>query len=170
MVEVECSAGTYVRALARDLGAALGSAAYLGALVRTASGPFHIEEAVSLDALRAAANAGPDALQRLMLPPESGLERFPRVALVDADVAAIARGQFVSYPGPIPESPAGIYRLIDGAGRLVAIARVRGGRLAPDKVLIDAPVGSSAPIEDVLAAERDPSPDVDPDPVTPDDA
>ena len=43
VVDVVCSAGTYVRALARDLGERLGSAAYLGALTRTASGPFTLE-------------------------------------------------------------------------------------------------------------------------------
>src|SRR6185436_19429354 len=45
IVDVTCSAGTYVRALARDLGARLGSAAYLGALARTASGPFTLDAA-----------------------------------------------------------------------------------------------------------------------------
>ena len=44
-VEVRCSAGTYIRALARDLGETLGSGAYLGALTRTASGPFRLEQA-----------------------------------------------------------------------------------------------------------------------------
>ena len=49
VVDVECSAGTYIRALARDLGARLESGAYLGALVRTASGSFRLEDAVSFD-------------------------------------------------------------------------------------------------------------------------
>ena len=49
IVDVTCSAGTYVRALARDIGARLGTAAYLGALARTASGPFTLGEARSLD-------------------------------------------------------------------------------------------------------------------------
>ena len=44
IVDVTCSAGTYVRAIARDLGEAVGSAAYLGALSRTASGPFELDE------------------------------------------------------------------------------------------------------------------------------
>src|SRR5512141_2831969 len=52
VVDVECSAGTYVRALARDLGARLDSGAYLGALVRTASGEFRLEDAVSFEELR----------------------------------------------------------------------------------------------------------------------
>ena len=62
VVEVECSAGTYVRALARDLGAALESGAYLGALVRTASGPFHLVDAVPIEDVRAAAADGAGGL------------------------------------------------------------------------------------------------------------
>jgi len=72
-VEVRCSAGTYVRAIARDLGAHLGSGAYLCGLVRTASGPFSIDAAVTLDALRSAAAAGPDGVRELLLPPDVGL-------------------------------------------------------------------------------------------------
>ena len=51
VVDVSCSAGTYIRALARDLGAHLGTGAYLGALVRTASGGFRLEDAMQLDDL-----------------------------------------------------------------------------------------------------------------------
>src|SRR5262249_22643055 len=51
---VRCSGGTYVRAVARGLGEALGWGAYLGALTRTASGPFRIEDAHPLDAVREA--------------------------------------------------------------------------------------------------------------------
>ena len=58
-VEVECSAGTYVRVLAADLGAALGGGAHLRNLRRTAIGPFTVAEARRLDAL---AEAGPAAL------------------------------------------------------------------------------------------------------------
>ena len=62
VVDVECSAGTYIRALARDLGEAVGGAAYLGALVRTASGPFRLDGAVSLDRVREAAADGAERL------------------------------------------------------------------------------------------------------------
>ena len=62
IVDVTCSAGTYVRAIARDLGEAVGSAAYLGALSRMASGPFELEAAIPLDDIRAAAADGPEGL------------------------------------------------------------------------------------------------------------
>ncbi|HEX8025012.1 MAG TPA: tRNA pseudouridine(55) synthase TruB, partial [Candidatus Limnocylindrales bacterium] len=94
-LEVECSAGTYVRALARDLGERLGSAAYLCGLVRSASGPFRLDRAHDLDAIRAAAAAGPDKLQRLVLPADTGLEAMPAVRLTDAEVDDAAKGRFV---------------------------------------------------------------------------
>jgi tRNA pseudouridine55 synthase len=140
-LDVRCSAGTYVRALARDLGAAVGNAAYLGALVRTASGPFGIDAATTLDDIRAAAADGPDRLASLLLPIDAGLEALPEVSVSNADLAAIARGQFVR----VAESPTeGPIRVRDARGTLVAIARYRDGRLAPDKVLVDAPAPEAA--------------------------
>src|SRR5438876_337209 len=59
ILDVVCSAGTYVRSLGRDLGEIVGSAAYLGALTRRASGPFTLDDAVTLDELRAAAAESP---------------------------------------------------------------------------------------------------------------
>ena len=140
-LEIDCSAGTYVRALARDLGTAVGSAAYLGALVRTRSGPFALGQAIALDDVRAAAADGPDRLAGLLLPVDAGLESLPEVVASEADVAAIARGQFVR----VAESPGeGPIRVRDGRGTLIAIAIYRDGRLAPDKVLIDAPTAAPA--------------------------
>jgi tRNA pseudouridine55 synthase len=132
----ECSAGTYIRAIARDLGAAVGNAAYLGALVRTASGPFRLVDALSLDALRLAADGDAAAIAACLLPLDAGLEGLPSLTLVAADLPRVARGQAVrapsGEPGPSP------VRLFDQAGRLVAIGRWRGGSLLPDKVLVDA--------------------------------
>src|SRR5450759_845861 len=55
VLEVECGAGTYIRSIARDLGEKLACGAYLGALTRTASGPFAVAAAHSLDEIRRAA-------------------------------------------------------------------------------------------------------------------
>ena len=140
ILDVTCGAGTYMRALARDLGERLGNAAYLGALRRTAAGPFTESAAISLDAVRAAAADGPEGLVPLLRPLDDGLDRFPAVSLTAAEVAAVARGQFLR-----PESgfAAGAerYRLFTPAGALAAIATDAGtGRLAPDKVLVSAEV------------------------------
>ena len=145
VAEVECSAGTYVRALARDLGEAVGSAAYLGALVRTASGPFRVDDAVALDTVRDTA-ADPEAFRLLVRSPEMGLEAFPRIVLDDSDVAAVSRGQFIRPHVPLPAvaDPEERLRLVDASGRLVAIALQREGRLAPEKVLVDVVPGNAA--------------------------
>jgi tRNA pseudouridine55 synthase len=138
VLDVACSAGTYIRALARDLGASLGSAAYLGALTRTASGPFTIDLATPLDEIRAAAAESPTGLRPFLLPLDRGLDGFPVVTLTDEESTAIARGQFIRPAGGLP-GPADHYRLQDAGGTLVAIASATGGRLAPDKVFIAPP-------------------------------
>jgi tRNA pseudouridine55 synthase len=142
ILDVTCSAGTYVRALARDLGEAVGSAAYLGALTRTASGPFRLEDAVALDDLRSSTAESPAGLLEYLKPLDTGLDAFPVVVLTDEETAAIARGQFVRPAGGLPAA-AEHYRLRDASGRLVAIASAEGGRLAPDKVFV-APVAAPA--------------------------
>jgi tRNA pseudouridine55 synthase len=138
VVDVECSAGTYIRSLARDLGAAVESAAYLGALVRTASGPFSLEAAIDLESIRTAAATDPGALERLLLPVDAGLDGFLRVSVDGMAVAAIGRGQAVPIPGGTEPPGDGPILVVDEAGNLVAIATLRDGRLAPDKVLVGA--------------------------------
>ena len=146
VIDVACSAGTYVRALARDLGEVVGSAAYLGALTRTASGPFTLDMTTSLDDIRAAAAEGPVGLLPLLRPIDTGLDAFPTVTLTAEEVAAVARGQFVRPIAGLP-APADHYRLCDPAGALVAIASMSGGRLAPDKVFVaPAPNPTPAPV------------------------
>ncbi|HJW21827.1 MAG TPA: tRNA pseudouridine(55) synthase TruB, partial [Candidatus Limnocylindrales bacterium] len=135
IVDVECSAGTYVRALARDLGTALGSGAYLGALTRTRSGPFRLDDAVGLDVLRAAAASGGGAIESLLLPPDAGLEALPTVTLTAAEVADATFGRYVRPVGGVGGAGEGaVVRLHDAAGRLVGIARREARRLAPEKM------------------------------------
>jgi tRNA pseudouridine55 synthase len=139
-VAVTCSAGTYVRAIARDLGEAVGSGAYLGALTRTRSGPFELEAAVSLETVRARAADGPEALRELLLPPDTGLEAMPAVALSATEVADVAQGRFIRPVSGVPavgtDSPV---RLVDPDGQLVGIGVRTGPRIAPRKILVDAP-------------------------------
>jgi tRNA pseudouridine55 synthase len=138
VVDVECSAGTYVRALARDLGAAVGSGAYLGALTRTASGPFRLEDAVSLDAIRSAAAAGSDAVGALLRPLDAGLEDWPSIDLDEWALTAVLRGQAVRAEIDVPAEDGRPIRLLGPDGRLVAVGRrLEDGRIAPDKVVVD---------------------------------
>lgn len=137
IVDVRCSAGTYIRAIARDLGARLGCGAYLGGLVRTASGPFTIDLALTLDAIREAAAAeGPDGVRALLLPSDTGLDALPAVTLSDAEIADALQGRFVrparGLRGAPEDEP---LRLVDPAGLIVGMGRREGARVAPTKML-----------------------------------
>lgn len=142
-LQIRCSAGTYVRAIARDLGEQLGSGAYLGALTRTASGPFTLERAHPLDAVREALAKGRAA--SLILPPDFGLDAYPKLSLPADDLGALARGQIIRHRSGegLEARPDGLLRVMDAHGRLAAIARLEGGRLYPQKVFVPAP-GSPA--------------------------
>jgi tRNA pseudouridine55 synthase len=135
IIEVTCSAGTYVRAFARDLGAAVGSAAYLGALVRRRSGPFELSDATTLDDLRAAGAAGPEAIRGLLRPPDAGLEHVPAVALTEDEIRDAGMGRFVRPAAGVEAGIDGeLVRLLDPQGRIVGLARRDGRRLAPEKM------------------------------------
>lgn len=129
-IEVRCSAGTYIRALARDLGEQLGSGAYLAALTRTASGPFTLDHARPLAEVRAALTD--DRASELLLAMDTGLDSYPRMTVGAHDVASLARGQHVKR-GDLVD---GLVRVLDESGRLIAIARAGGGVLKPEKVFV----------------------------------
>ena len=137
IVDVRCSAGTYVRALARDLGARLGCGAYLGALVRTASGPFSLDGARSLDELRdAAAAKGPEGIRALLLPSDTGLDALAAVALTEPEIADAAQGRFVRPAAGLQGAPDDApLRLVNAEGLIVGMGRRDGGRIAPTKML-----------------------------------
>ncbi|HEY6239732.1 MAG TPA: tRNA pseudouridine(55) synthase TruB [Burkholderiales bacterium] len=90
---VECSKGTYIRALAEDLGTALGCGAHLAGLERTAVGPFRLGQSVTLDALE---GFTPAERRERLLPPEALLGSSPRVILEAPLAAKFRQGQAVS--------------------------------------------------------------------------
>lgn len=140
VLAVACTAGTYIRALARDLGAALGCGAYLGALTRTSSGAFDLDAATPLEALQSAAAEGPAGLLPYLRPIDAGLDELPTVRVQADLVADLARGRMIPFPahaGGAPERSDLPIRLLDEDGRLIALARAHGSMLAPDKVFID---------------------------------
>jgi tRNA pseudouridine55 synthase len=126
-IEVRCGAGTYLRALGRDVGAAVGAGGYCSALQRTAVGPFTVAEAVAPEAVDPA---------RHLLSPMAAVRDLPKAAL-DADAAARARhGNAV--PSPLPGEHARV-AVVDEAGRLLALAACRGGLLRPTRVFQQSP-------------------------------
>jgi tRNA pseudouridine55 synthase len=132
--EARCGKGTYVRAIARDMGRALGALGHVVALRRTSVGPFSEHDAVTLDALTAAMEGGdPDALRRYLKPVEAALDGLAGLMVSSSDAASLARGQAVLMRGrdaPILSGP--VYAV--SRGRLVALAEVDRGTLRPTRV------------------------------------
>lgn len=122
-VRITCGGGTYVRALARDLGRLCGRAAHLAQLRRIRSGVFDVRDGVSLDALAAGHAA--------LLSPASAVPELAVRRLSPADVTRITHGQRIPA-GDVAGSPVA---LVDEAGSLVGIASVDGGELQPRMVL-----------------------------------
>ncbi len=118
---VECSSGTYVRSLGRDLAASLGTAAVMSQLTRTAIGSFTIEEAVPLDSLH------PDNWLDYLLPPLRAVETLPRVVLTDAEIARLQFGQVIATQ--VPHEDAKEIAAVSADSRLVAILAPRSGDL-----------------------------------------
>jgi tRNA pseudouridine55 synthase len=125
-----CGKGTYVRSLAVDLAARLGSVAHLSALRRERSGGFGLDRALPLDEVRADARGA--ILPRLVSPAEA-LAELPAEGVVAAGVVALGRGQPVAGSGPACEGP---IRLLGPSGALVAIGQWRDGRIWPVRVLL----------------------------------
>lgn len=122
---ITCSGGTYVRALARDLGRLANSAAHLGALRRTRSGPFDVGDAVTLDQIR----GGIVPLRPL----RSGVPSMPTQHLDDAEMRRVVHGNAIAARTVGPR-----VALIDDEETLIAVADREADELRPALVLRDA--------------------------------
>jgi tRNA pseudouridine55 synthase len=125
-VRVECSSGTYIRALARDLGAALGVGGHLTALRRTRIGPFAITEARPID-------EEPDVIP----PQDAAALLFPSVTLDETQAADLANGKRVALDAP--DTPGPVAALAPG-GTLIGLIAIVDGRA---RVLVNFPTESS---------------------------
>ncbi|MDX1889286.1 tRNA pseudouridine(55) synthase TruB [Mycolicibacterium sp. 050158] len=115
-VEVDCSSGTYVRALARDVGAALGVGGHLTALRRTRVGRYGLTEAHTLDQLA-------DAPRLSLTLDEACLLGFPRRELTDSEVESAANGRALA-----PCGIDGVYAATASDGRVIALLADDGAR------------------------------------------
>lgn len=127
VLDVRCSAGTYVRTLAQDIGAALGCGAHLTALTRTAAGGFTLAQAHGMAELEAL-----DAVHRhaLLLPADSLVAHLPAAQLEDADAAALRQGRTVAHVLPAD----GLTRVYAGAA-FIGLASASAGSLTPRRLV-----------------------------------
>ncbi|HEY6305780.1 MAG TPA: tRNA pseudouridine(55) synthase TruB [Candidatus Angelobacter sp.] len=125
------SSGTYVRALAHDLGRTLGPGAHLSELQRIAVREFRVEDAHSLDELEQAAASG--ALEDVFLHPRLVLPEFPAVTAPVESIAKIKHGGAVNLP---EFSKAGTVRVFAGQRELLAIAKRVAGTLFQPKIVL----------------------------------
>lgn len=133
--EAECGKGTYVRALARDLGRLLGTFGHVTQLRRLLVGPFDETAFVTLDAFCAAVEAGgPDAGDALLLPVEAALGALLEIPVSSNDAGRLLRGQAILLRGQ--NAPVAIDGPVyaTAAGRLIAIGEIEAGQLHPRRV------------------------------------
>ena len=140
--EADCSAGTYIRSLAHDLGRRLGCGAHLATLRRTVVGPYLLDGAIGLALLEEEAARG--AAGRRIIPVEKLLLGAPAVVVLPEAEARVGTGSVLEpgHYGPAPGSPplpadAPLVRVFSDSGRLLALARPRaeGAGLHPFLVL-----------------------------------
>jgi len=133
VLAAECGKGTYVRALARDMGRALGCFGHVTALRRTAVGPFAEQNAIALETLQRMPPDDPMIAAAALLPVEAGLAALPALRVSSADAGRLARGQAVLLRGrdaPVMEG----WVSVSAQGGLVALAQVEKGELRPRRI------------------------------------
>ena len=136
VLSAECGKGTYVRALARDLGRALGALGHVCALRRSRVGPFGEADMIPLEQVEALchrAAAGEGYFADTLLPIETALDDIPALAVSPADAARLHRGQAVLLRGRDAAVVHGTVQVAAG-GQLVAIAEADRGEIVPKRV------------------------------------
>jgi tRNA pseudouridine55 synthase len=123
-LHIHCSKGTYVRALARDLGRALAVGAHVTALRRTRSGPFALTDARPLEAVLAALGGQP-APTLPLVPLAAALRHLPQTQVEEALARDLRAGKRVSWAAATQASPEPRVCLLDPAGDLIAVAEPR---------------------------------------------
>jgi tRNA pseudouridine55 synthase len=132
-IDVHCSKGTYVRTLVEDIGEQLGCGAHVTALRRLAVGPFDDSQLIDMETLEATAAESMAALDKLLLPMESGLSQWPGVRLSGDAAFYLRQGQ----PVLVPQAPTeGWVRLYEGESRFLGMGEILDdGRVAPRRLM-----------------------------------
>ena len=130
---VKCSKGTYIRVLLEEIAEAMGQKGTMSALRRVAAGVYTEADAHSLEEIQAAKNAGPEALQALMLPVESVFTSLPLL------VASERVEQHLYNGCPTSRYPAADvrYRVRNAQGQFLGLANITGGVLRVEKLFVE---------------------------------
>lgn len=129
-IDVTCSKGTYIRSLARDLGKRMGTGAYLSHLVRTRTGPFTLDDVVSIDDLGGLRNSL--GWGGLAFHPDWVLQGMIAVVVDGEDARSWAMGQTVQQQSVV----SGTVRVYDAEGTWLGIGVADGDGLRPTKVIL----------------------------------
>ncbi len=132
VIEVQCSAGTYIRTLAQDIGAALGCGAHLTALKRLASGGFSLADARSLAELE---TLPAEERPARLLPVDSLVAHLPAVSLDPESAALLCQGR---HP-ELERAPAGLVRVYDNNQHFLGLARSDSHCLVPQRLIATHP-------------------------------
>lgn len=133
-LRVRCSKGTYVRTLVEDLAKALGTVGHVTALRRLAVAPFEDQEMTTLEAVEAAAEAGPDQIDAMLLPIDSALADWPRLVVEPENAKRLLQGQDVPAEPGWPESKVLLYvpgQRFFGIGEILPHRRLVPKRIFP---------------------------------------
>lgn len=131
-VFISCSKGTYIRSIARDLGEAVGTGAYMSSLVRVQTGPFTLEDAIRIDELEVLASQDP--WETFAYHPDTALLQWPAVVLDEDHAVAWRQGKTIPVPGIFD----GV-RVYDTSGAWLGVGRAneQGNQLQPTKVVAE---------------------------------
>lgn len=123
-IDVECGKGTYIRAIARDIGLMLGTQAHLSALRRTMVGSFVDTDALALDTLTL------EDIHAHLVPPLTAINHLAQIVIDDEQVRRVRNGLPLRTADTLDDEVA----LCDGEHQLIAIAHRSNGQISPHKV------------------------------------
>jgi tRNA pseudouridine55 synthase len=136
VINVACSKGTYIRSLAYDMGEYIGCGAYLTGLVRTQSGPFLLQDSITLEQLEQAQES--DTLGEHLFPADFALQNYPALHLDEQLTQRVIHGNAFHYQDPDAVTQAELGRVYGFDGKFLAIASWDKEQLQwkPRKVLV----------------------------------
>jgi tRNA pseudouridine55 synthase len=138
VLDILCSKGTYVRTIAEDIGDVLGCGAHVCALRRMQSGPYKIEETLTIETLEALRMESFEAMDGALLPVSSSVKTWPAVELTELSASYFRQGQAVQ----VPQSPtSGWVRIFDESSQndaaFIGVGEVLDdGRIAPRRLVV----------------------------------